>query len=338
MKDWESLKKSKLSSALSLLQNQFDLFAPLKTQQDLRINRVSSKDRIFLKKKKTLLPLKTLFFPPVEDIFSYNSKNKTPDLSPPASGLREKVVLGCLACDIAALKQLDLVFLAEPVDSVYKTRREQTILLAYACPGEGPECFCHSFGIDPLQPKGADAVLFETEETYLFKPLSVKGGKIKKRIQLLLKKPLKSEISLLTAASPAVQQELSIDRLSTDTNRLWDLPIWRELAATCLGCNICTILCPTCHCFDVEDERKGLKGKRYRFYDSCMKSCFTRMASGENPRPTRIERIRQRFLHKLCYFLINNQQVGCVGCGRCLKHCPVGIGISSVIARLTGRE
>ncbi len=338
MKDWESLKKSAFKIALTLLQNQFDLFAPVKNEEEVRLNRISSTDIAFLGAKKTLLPLKTFFFPEVEDMFSYNLKNKTPGFCLPASDGREKVVLGCLACDIAALKHLDLVFLQAPLDSGYKKRREQTTLIAYACQGEGSECFCHSFGINPLLPEGADAVLFDAGETYLFKVLSAKGEKIKKLIQSLLEKPGKSEMSRFTAASPAVQKELFINKLSADTNALWDLPLWQDLAATCLGCNICTILCPTCHCFDLEDEKRGLKGKRYRFYDSCMRSGFTRMASGENPRPTKMERIRQRFLHKLCYFLINNKQVACVGCGRCVKYCPVGIGIDSVIARLTGKE
>jgi ferredoxin len=338
MSTWKSIARSNLPAFLSKLQKGYDVFAPVRRDEELRIRQLPAKGEIYLGVKKPLLPLKTLFQPEVEDLFTFTLKGTIPDITPAERLKRERIILGCLGCDIAALDILDSVFLDEHEDTEYKKRREQTILIAMACTGEGPECFCTSFGITPLQPAGADALLFDTGRTYLLKILSNKGKKINKAVRSLLKEPSKKELSLVKAASVDPQSELSIDKVPHDTEALWDLPVWEELANYCLGCGVCTVLCPTCHCFDVEDERRGSAGKRYRFWDSCMNPNFTKMASGENPRPSKRERVRQRFMHKLCYFFMNKKQLACVGCGRCAVQCPVGIGINRIITELSTME
>ena len=117
-------------------------------------------------------------------------------------------------------------------------------------------------------------------------------------------------------------------------NRLYGAPIWGELAQACLNCGICTFLCPTCYCFDIQDERLGSRGRRIRYWDSCMFPLFTQHASGHNPRPTKLHRVRNRFLHKLKYFPDRFGPFSCVGCGRCIRECPVGIDIRQVAAAL----
>ena len=122
------------------------------------------------------------------------------------------------------------------------------------------------------------------------------------------------------------------------TNEYFDAPEWKELSQTCLGCGSCTYVCPTCQCFDIRDYDTGNGIIRFRCWDSCMYSDFTKMSAGQ-PRITRAERFRQRFMHKLIYFPENNDGVfGCVGCGRCLERCPISMNIVKVARTLANKS
>jgi sulfhydrogenase subunit beta (sulfur reductase) len=339
---WRQFGKSDLAGVLSALRDRWDVFAPVKMGAELRIRQLPFVEgEVFLGPQKPLIPLKMLFLPEVEDLFSLTITQTGPHITPVEPLAKERVVWGVLGCDIAALEILDRVFLKEPVDEAYRKRREQTILVAMACIGEGPECFCTSLGIDPLRPGGADAVLLDAGEVFLIAAFTDKGKSLLGALHSFLEEPAEkpggpkiNEMSNLKYA----RGDVPVDNVPRETKKLWDLPLWDDLAARCLGCGVCTVLCPTCHCFDVEDEQHGSSGKRFRSWDSCMNPGFTRMASGENPRPTKRERIRQRFLHKLNYFPLEKGVIACVGCGRCSVNCPVDIGIDQVIVELAGME
>ena len=115
---------------------------------------------------------------------------------------------------------------------------------------------------------------------------------------------------------------------------LFNSPKWEKLSMACLGCGSCTFSCPTCQCYDIRDYDSGNGIQRYRCWDSCMYSDFTMMAHGTN-RPTQTQRYRQRFMHKLAYFPENNEGMySCVGCGRCVRKCPMNLNIAKVIKAL----
>ena len=119
-----------------------------------------------------------------------------------------------------------------------------------------------------------------------------------------------------------------------NTMELFDSPLWEELYKPCLACGTCTFVCATCQCSDIRDCNTGSGITRFRCWDSCMYSDFTKMASG-NPRLTQLERFRQRFMHKLVYFPANIEgEYGCVGCGRCLAKCPISMNIVKVAKAL----
>ncbi len=133
---------------------------------------------------------------------------------------------------------------------------------------------------------------------------------------------------------------LPLAKLSTENfggdklNEYFTSDKWGELSESCLGCGTCTFVCPTCQCYDIKDFNTGDGIKRFRCWDSCMYSDFTKMAHG-NPRLTQLERFRQRFMHKLVYFPANNNgEFGCVGCGRCLSKCPISMNIVKVMKAL----
>ena len=119
---------------------------------------------------------------------------------------------------------------------------------------------------------------------------------------------------------------------------LFNSPEWEKLSETCLGCGTCTFVCPTCQCYDIRDFNTGKGVKRFRCWDSCMYSDFTKMAA-ENPRKSQLERSRQRFMHKLVYYPTKNEGIyGCVGCGRCLNKCPISMNIVKVIKKLSNTK
>ena len=108
-------------------------------------------------------------------------------------------------------------------------------------------------------------------------------------------------------------------------------PVWEELYKPCLACGTCTFVCPTCQCYDIKDYDTGHGVQRYRCWDSCMYSDFTMMAHGNN-RNSQMQRFRQRFMHKLVYYPVNNNGMfSCVGCGRCVEKCPSSLNIVKVI-------
>ena len=122
------------------------------------------------------------------------------------------------------------------------------------------------------------------------------------------------------------------DRMaSKETTELYDAPFWEEVAFACINCGTCTYLCPTCWCFDIQDENHGSSGVRMRNWDSCMFPLFTLHGSGHNPRGQKMQRVRQRFMHKLKYYVDKyGNGIQCVGCGRCVQFCPVNIDIRKV--------
>jgi ferredoxin len=122
-----------------------------------------------------------------------------------------------------------------------------------------------------------------------------------------------------------------LEGLGEALNDLFNDEVWEEMSAKCVNCGACAFVCSTCHCFDVQDEGKGGKGKRIRIWDSCMFPIFTKEASGHNPRHLSKERFRQRVMHKYSYFVDNYGESLCTGCGRCIVACPAGVDIREVI-------
>ncbi len=245
-------------------------------------------------------------------------------------------VFGMRPCDLKATAMLDKVFMDEKnPDNLYKKRREGATIVALSCVSPDPYCFCQAFGLDPRDAPGAD-VLAHLADGYLYlEARTKKGAALFNRAEDLLE-----EGSYEACATCAAQTDFALDLegLPADLKDRFDDPAWERLYQSCLGCGICTYVCPTCYCFDIEDYGHEGGGERFRCWDSCMFKEFTQMAGGHNPRPGRRERVRQRFMHKLSYYPALYGEIACVGCGRCLRSCPVGLDIVQVIKALGGER
>ncbi len=281
---------------------------------------------------------KDLFFPQVENLMGFKVTDKQIELLETRDPLEDFVLFGVRACDCRSFDVLDRVFLADPADSYYQSRREHGLIITMACSRPTETCFCGTFGIDAADPAG-DVTCWMDGEALYWRANTEKGEALTVKLSLL-DEGGDEAVAAQQEATRAILQKLPLAELSTDgfggghMLELFNSPKWAELSESCLGCGTCTFVCPTCQCYDIQEFKNGSTVRRFRCWDSCMYSDFTQMSAGQ-PRPTQLERFRQRFMHKLVYYPSNNEGLfSCVGCGRCLQKCPIHMNIVKVMKAL----
>ena len=172
-------------------------------------------------------------------------------------------------------------------------------------------------------------MLVEVEGAYLVDVQSEKGEVLFGDLPDASQGQIDASHRVQAAALSKMDKPFEVEGIRTKLYGLFESDFWREIQQSCLGCGVCTFLCPTCHCFDIVDEVQ--RSERVRNWDTCMFRIYSQEASGHNPRPTNVERTRQRIMHKYAYFSDNHGEIGCTGCGRCVRHCPVDLDIRHVI-------
>lgn len=281
---------------------------------------------------------KDVFFPQTEVLCEYEGEK----LSAVPLPDQRTLVFGMRPCDARALLCLDKVFgeFGGASDPYYVARRQGSLVVALACRRLGEGCFCEEVGGDPAGAEGADVGAVHIGGALVLEAQTAAGEAFLEACSPLLTSASAHDLKARdTRAAEARRggKPLDLDRLATALRESFDDPVWEKLSEVCLGCGLCTYQCPTCHCFDISDERRGAAGKRVRIWDSCQYELFTRHASGHNPRPARTARMRQRLLHKFLYTVDNMARVFCVGCGRCVRHCPVNLDIREMLQKLSPR-
>ncbi len=286
---------------------------------------------------------KDFFFPQMENLMEFKTSGKNIEIIDTRSESEDFIVFGVRACDVKSFEVLDRVFLSEPQDSYYASRREHGIIISVACTKPQETCFCKTFGIDCANPAG-DISVWKADSELFWQANTEKGKTLLEKIDSLLEESDGAKVEEQKAEINAVMERLPLSGLKTDafgggkTEKFFDSPHWKSLSEACLGCGTCTFVCPTCQCYDIKDFNTGNGVVRFRCWDSCMYSDFTKMAHG-NPRLSQLERFRQRFMHKLVYYPENNDGLfSCVGCGRCLSKCPISMNIVKVMKKIGGEE
>ncbi len=292
---------------------------------------------------KTDRSAKDFFFPQTEDLMAFKTEGKNIEIIDNRKEAEDFVIFGVRGCDAKSLEVLDRVFLAEPVDSYYATRREHGIIIAMACSRPVETCFCHTFGVDASAPIG-DILCYKTETDFIFEGKTEKGKALLAKLDSVTEDGGEAEAKAEQTKIKEILNKLPLKDLKADafgadkTDEYFDRPEWKTLSESCLGCGTCTFVCPTCQCYDIKDFKTKSGVQRFRCWDSCMYSDFTKMSAGQ-PRLTQVERFRQRFMHKLVYFPTNNEGTfSCVGCGRCIAKCPISMNIVKVMKTLGGKE
>ena len=286
---------------------------------------------------------KDFFFPQTEDLMKFKTEGKNIEVIDVRGELEDFVVFGVRACDVKSFDILDRVFLTEPRDSFYAMKRERGIIVSVACSRPAETCFCATFGINAAEPAG-DITCWKTADALYLQANTEKGKALAESLRTILEECGDEAVNDQKKQIAKVMDKLPLKDLTTDafgggkTQELFNNPAWDELSSSCLGCGTCTFVCPTCQCYDIKDFNTGNGVIRYRCWDSCMYSEFTKMAHGNN-RLTQKERFRQRFMHKLVYYPENNDGLfSCVGCGRCLAKCPISMNIVKVMKKIGGNK
>ena len=261
----------------------------------------------------------------------------------PADG--SQAFIGVRACDIAALQILDKVYAeSDYADPGYVARRDSTTIVAVDCDRPGGTCFCTSMGTGPAATGGFDIRLTELCEddrhVFLARPGSEAGAALLR--ELPSQKPTAADFEAADAVAETARTRMGrslVDGAEKLLRRNLESPHWDDVAERCLACANCTLVCPTCFCHTLEDttDLAGETTERWRHWDSCYTLDFSYIHGGSIRREV-ASRYRQWITHKLSYWHDQFGVSGCVGCGRCITWCPVGIDITAEARALANLE
>ena len=286
---------------------------------------------------QTKFSSKDILFPRCETLFAYSLGGRDVELREVKTNLPTSVIFGVPPCEGRSYTILDSAFLSgDFTDVYYNGRRQSTLMVGIACTMPWDTCFCTSVGGDPFGTEGLDLLLKDIGDRYVIEVCTERGKALLEGS--VVRDAEESEVDqareVAKRAHSLIGMHLDLDDVPRKLEKMFDDPLWNTVYAKCVGCGICTFLCPTCYCFDIIDEGRGSKGRRARIWDSCQYPLFTLQGSGHNPRPSGKERMRQRIMHKFNYFAKNFRQIACVGCGRCVRECPVNLDIREILKRV----
>jgi sulfhydrogenase subunit beta (sulfur reductase) len=254
--------------------------------------------------------------------------------------------IGVRGCDLRAIAVQDRVFLEGPhVDPVYKALRDGAFVVAVNCGQAGGTCFCVSMKTGPRVTAGFDLALTEVLEDgrheFIVETGTDRGAEVLREIPAGDSPPDAAEAIERTVARAAAQMGRTMDTVGIKEllYRNLEHPRWDHVAARCLTCANCTMVCPTCFCSSVEDttDLTGEHAERWRRWDSCFTMDFSYIHGG-NVRNSPKSRYRQWMTHKLGSWIDQFGTSGCVGCGRCITWCPVGIDITEEVRAIRESE
>lgn len=294
---------------------------------------------------------KQVLYPPVERLWrarrnatAFTIEGELPDV-----GEAPLALVGVHPCDLAAMAVLDAVLTGDgrSADGRYRARRERTLIIAADCARAVETCFCTAMGTGPRAYAGFDLVVSalpardaNEQPLLLIAAGSETGAALLARIG---RRPATAaEQAAGEAASAAVAAQMTRTMpgdIADILRRNLDHPLWSEIAERCLGCANCTLVCPTCFCASVEDstDLTGDTAERHRVWDSCFTIEHSYIHGGAI-RNSAAARYRQWMAHKLSFWHGQFGTSGCVGCGRCIAWCPVGIDITAEAARFASLQ
>jgi sulfhydrogenase subunit beta (sulfur reductase) len=335
------LPKEKMDFFTFVLHKFGEIHAPLKKgDKQFAFGKVPNWSEVALDYNRTILPTKKYFLKPVDTLFRF-SMDKGYEAT--VEDADQKLILfGVHSCDIYSLKILDLVFAGKYVDNYYFTRRSQIGIIGIDCvPDE--HCFCHSMRADTVH-DGFDLFLSDIGDAYLTLVGTSLGDDIVLASGGLFQEVTRGDIEEYKRRSNERDKAFKLDVELRDFAGIMEMEYgsstWKDLGDKCLSCGSCSMVCPTCYCYDVYDELNldQVSGQRKKMWDSCLRKEHALVAGGENFRKHRSDRVKFRYYHKQRGFVAEYGRPSCVGCGRCIVACPAKIDIVEVIKKIRGEE
>ncbi len=259
-----------------------------------------------------------------------------------------RAFLGIRGCDLAAIAVQDRVFGHTAYsDAAYAARREDLLLVGVSCGTPASTCFCTSMGTGPAARDGADLTLTELDPAdperhrFLVEPRTDRGRAITQQLETspALADDVAAAESVTSRAAELMQRTMATEDLPRILREAREHPHWDDVAARCLACGNCTMACPTCFCVDVSDQPSVIESvdERVREWSSCFQLSHSYLHGGALRVSTK-SRYRQWMTHKLSTWWDQFDTSGCVGCGRCIAWCPVGIDITAEVRAIRGDD
>jgi sulfhydrogenase subunit beta (sulfur reductase) len=287
------------------------------------------------------MSVKPLFFPRSAKIMKYTATSAGTEIleaeGDPLAGKR--VILGVKHCDARGLQVLESVYKWDYVDNDFRVRRDNTVIFSSRCDKADTHCFCTSLDYDVEKLDAMDVAVVNGQGGKVFVQARTEKGEtfLKENLEKTTTYNVQStndEMEMrkqYEAFAASFRLKMDYKDINEKMSKRFDSQAFEEASRSCVSCNTCAFICPTCHCFKISDVKIKDTGVRYKSYDSCNNIYFTLEAGGHNPRPAKYRRWRQRSMHKFVYYKERFGVNLCVGCGHCAISCPVNISIFDVV-------
>ncbi|HID95253.1 MAG TPA: hypothetical protein EYP53_04250 [Candidatus Latescibacteria bacterium] len=284
---------------------------------------------------RAVQPLKSFIFSPREEVVGPSDRE----------GRKQTIIVGVKACDISSLEILDRALKETDLpDPVYQERRQRIVLISSDCSEPQETCFCTLVGRAPYPESGFDLNLSKVDGGFVVAVGSERGAELVDSHRSLFREATAEEIARrdrdrgdilrrVDRINESVAQKRSYQEIVKDS---YSSELWVKHSESCVECTACNNICPTCHCYLLDDVSGAEGFVKVRSWDSCVHTGYARVAGGLNPRPHLWERFRNRYLCKFLYMKENFGLLGCTGCGRCIEACQGKIDMREVLQELAG--
>ena len=338
VREMEAVFISSLKVLLDAVAEEMELYVPKKSGEHFVYTRydASAESGVEFNNIRACMPVKEFLFPlrGLAAIFPAPFK---------AEDIKAFAVFGLKDCDLRSLECLDKVFLEEELrDPSYVARREKMFIISSDCFKPGKTCFCNIMGGRPFLQSGFDLNVSQVKDGFIIEVGSPKGKDfVEKHPELFTDAP---DGALAERDRNRAEVQKQLERQNADLE--FDVPTkeimesgqdsdaWDVEAKSCIECQACTRVCPTCHCFYLYDTRQKDYFSKMKMWDSCMRCAYAAVAGGANPRKILGDRLKHRLMHKFCYFLDRYGIQMCVGCGRCVDADAGEIDIRAILKKL----
>ena len=339
------IDKSEWAAGLEKAAAAYRLFGPVldKGKGISRFKELDKGELPDLDTTRTTLSPKSVTFPHSEVMFEYSTDESREDCNlmkrPPADDSLRAIV-GIRPYDAAAMQIVKKNFdTPEYRDPYWCDAYDACTFIGLALNEPDRLDFSTSTGTGPFDTASLDVLLVDSGDVFWAQVVTDKGaawleaagfdGEADEEAAAKIE-------GMKQAAEAMVVSKVSYDHIrSKSVLDLYEADFWEDATFACLNCGACTYVCPTCWCFDIQEEVNRKSGRRLKTWDSCMFPLFSKHTTGHNPRSSKLVRTRQRFMHKLKYYLDKYEDgIMCVGCGRCVRSCPVNIDIRSICEKM----
>ncbi len=342
MQRYYVLNKNKLINFLSFIQSRSKLAAPVKKgEKSYAFEYITDLEKIALHYLPTILPVKKYFLPQRETLIEFNKKTRK---TTHVIEFEELTLFGVHTCDLVGMQCLNAVMVEDPKDINYLERKNKLTVIAFECNSYCDEHATCGIMRTFIPSSGYDILFTEFDTYFLIHIGTTKGSEIVNESRLfdVAQKEHFDELNKLRKRKEEIfkpEINASYDELKKLMERACCTGAWEGIFDKCLSCGTCTNVCPTCYCFDINDDidLNLLNGCRMRTWDSCQNEGFAKVAGGENFREERKNRQVHRYMRKFKYPVDKYNMYFCTGCGRCSRACVAKISLKETMNLLSER-